>query len=107
MALYRVSPPPLDHVRIFCQQKNITGVPASPSYGIDAPFGLLASFLSAPLYLYATLYGKFQIWENLLQNISMDVNLSEPCLDCGCGRGMVLLMLARLKKKLATSNEQM
>jgi tRNA1(Val) A37 N6-methylase TrmN6 len=61
----------------------------------------MLSFFTAPLYLYATLRGKFQVWEALLCDMTKDIDLREPCLDCGCGRGMVLLMLARLKKELA------
>ncbi|CAF1238141.1 unnamed protein product [Adineta steineri] len=100
MSLYRVSPIPIDHIEIFRQQTNPPSIPSSPTYGIDAPLGLIASLWSAPLYLYATLSGKFQVWEALLHDIVKDIDLSEPCLDCGCGRGMVLLMLARLKKEL-------
>ncbi len=101
MSLYQVSPIPVNHIETFRQRPNPPAIPLSPTYGIDAPLGLVLSFFTAPLYLYATLRGKFQVWEKLLRDMVKDVDLSEPCLDCGCGRGMVLLMLARLKKELA------
>lgn len=106
MSLYRVSPIPVNHVDVLRQQPNPISIPLSPKYGIDAPLGLLASSIFAPLYLYATLRGKFQVWERLLHDIIKDVDINEACLDCGCGRGMVLLMLGRHKRELSTTNEQ-
>jgi hypothetical protein len=104
MSLYKVSPIPINHIEVFQQQSDPIIIPSSPSYGIDAPFGLVASNIFSPLYLYATLRGKFKVWEALLHDMAKVVNISEPCLDCGCGRGMVLLMLGRLKKELATKS---
>ncbi|CAF1645865.1 unnamed protein product [Adineta ricciae] len=106
MSLYRVSPIPLDHVEVFRQQSDPPTIPSNPSYGIDAPLGLIASSFAAPLYLYATLSGKFQVWEALLRDLVKEIDLHEPCLDCGCGRGMVLLILARLKKEIRTKTNQ-
>ncbi|UJR38574.1 hypothetical protein I4U23_031240 [Adineta vaga] len=106
MSLYRVSTIPIDHIKVFRQQSESPEIPSTPSYGIDSPLGLIASLWSAPLYLYATLSGKFQVWEELLKNIIKDINLNEPCLDCGCGRGMVLLMIARLKKEFRLENDR-
>ncbi len=99
MSLYRISAIPVNHIEVFRQQLDSISIPSSPSYGVDAPLGLVASFITAPLYLYATLHGKFQVWETLLHDIKKDIDICEPCLDCGCGRGMVLLMLGRLKKE--------
>ncbi|CAF1259523.1 unnamed protein product [Adineta ricciae] len=65
MSLYRVSPIPLDHVEVFRQQSDPPTIPSNPSYGIDAPLGLIASSFAAPLYLYATLSGKFQIVDEI------------------------------------------
>ncbi len=106
MSLYKISPIPVNHIEVFQQQSDPIAIPSSPSYGIDAPLGLVASNISSPLYLYATLSGKFQVWEALLHDMTKVVDMCEPCLDCGCGRGMVLLMLGRLKKELATKGVQ-
>src|SRR4051794_26944356 len=103
MSLYQVSPAPVNHIEAFRQQPNPPSIPSSPTYGIDSPLGLVLSFFTSPLYLYATLRGKFQVWERVLRDMIKNVDLSEPCLDCGCGRGMVLVMLARLKKELSTT----
>ncbi len=106
MSIYQVSPAPVDHIDFFRQQSNSVSIPSSPSYGIDSPLGLAASLWTAPIYLYATLSGKFKVWEALLHDLPKDVDISEPCLDCGCGRGMVLLILARLKKELASTTPE-
>jgi len=89
------------------------------SYGIDAPFApallafmaalevalavisgsvrplLAALFILAVLgfYLYATLRGKFVVWAELLDQLSLRGD--ERILDLGCGRGAVLLMAAQ------------
>lgn len=107
MSLYRISPEPVNEIEVLRQQQDPISIPTSPSYGIDAPLGLVASNLFAPLYLYSSLRGKFQVWETLLRDMSKDIDLCEPCLDCGCGRGMVLLMIGRLKKELINKNNQM
>lgn len=63
----------------------------------------MLSNIASPLYLYATLRGKFKVWEEVLRDMAKNIDFSEPCLDCGCGRGMVLVKLASLKKELATT----
>jgi hypothetical protein len=45
MSLYRVSPLPISKIEVFRQQSDSISIPSSPSYGIDAPLGLLASNL--------------------------------------------------------------
>ena len=99
MSLYRVCSPPLNEIEVYRQESDSISIPSSPTYGLDAPLGLLASNIFAPLYLYATLRGKFQVWQRILNDISKQIDLCEPCLDCGCGRGMVLIQIAHLKKE--------
>jgi arsenite methyltransferase len=93
--------------------------PRRGSYGIDAPYapaflavlivvyvvlaivtGARAYWVSIlfPLafettYLYATLRGKFVLWSELLDRLSLRGD--ERILDLGCGRGAVLLMAAQ------------
>ncbi|KAJ5832212.1 hypothetical protein N7474_000523 [Penicillium riverlandense] len=74
-------------------------VPSTPSYGIDSPLGLLASSILAPLYVYASRKGKFEVWDRLLDELPSEI-LTAPALDIGCGRGLVLLKIAQRKKKL-------
>jgi len=64
-------------------------VPSKPSYGLDSPLGLVLSTVLAPLYLYSSLKGKFDVWDNLPSEI-----MTAPTLDIGCGRGLVLLKIA-------------
>src|SRR5439155_21225884 len=45
-------------------------------------------------YRYASRYGKFAVWRDLL--LSLGLRGDEHVLDLGCGRGAVLLMAARL-----------
>lgn len=89
------------------------------TYGIDAPYGpafmaavaaleliLAVSFGNVlnllaglfvlfvlGLYLHGTLRGKFVIWADLLNSLSLRGD--ERILDMGCGRGAVLLMAAQ------------
>lgn len=85
---------PENHV---IQLKLTNGIPPSkPSYGIDSPMGLCLSSILAPLYLYASLKGKFDVWDKLLAELPADV-FELPALDVGCGRGMVLLKIAKYK----------
>ena len=58
--------------------------------------GLLASNIAAPLYLYASLKGKHDLWDTLLKSLS-NGDFEGPSLDMGCGRGMVLLKVAQRK----------
>lgn len=75
-------------------------IPSDPSYGIDSPLGLVSSLFFAPLYLYASKKGKLEVWDNLLNDLPVEI-FSAPALDMGCGRGMVLLKIAARKKKVA------
>jgi ubiquinone/menaquinone biosynthesis C-methylase UbiE len=45
-------------------------------------------------YLYASMFGKFSVWADLL--IGLPLGGDERILDIGCGRGAVLLMAAKL-----------
>ncbi len=72
---YWVSPAPVNHIEMFRWQANPLGIRRSPTYVIDAPLGMVLSFFTAPLYLYATLSGKFQVWEDLLYDMAKDVDL--------------------------------
>lgn len=56
----------------------------------------------APLYLYASLRGKFDIWDKLLAELPADI-FELPALDVGCGRGMVLLKIAKYKQDAASA----
>jgi SAM-dependent methyltransferase len=61
-----------------------------------ASFELLSSgppLLTAAIYLHATTRGKFRIWAELLEDLSLRGD--EYCLDMGCGRGAVMAMLAK------------
>jgi len=64
--------------------------------GFFAPwlFILAAVFLiQVVFYLHTTIRGKLTVWENLLDRLNL--RGSERALDLGCGRGAVLLALAR------------
>lgn len=54
------------------------------------------SSFAAPLYLYATLSGKFTFWDQELERIEPAL-LAGNTLDAGCGRGMVLIKTAKHK----------
>jgi arsenite methyltransferase len=54
----------------------------------------LFMFLNAACYLYTTRRGKFQVWAEMLTELSLRGD--EQVLDIGCGRGAVLLMAAAL-----------
>jgi SAM-dependent methyltransferase len=71
-----------------------------PAYGLDSVSGLLMSNVCAPLYLHASLRGKFIVWDELLAALPQDI-FRGPALDLGCGRGMVLLKIAARKRDLA------
>lgn len=51
-------------------------------------------FLSTASYLYTTRRGKFVIWARLLAQLHLRGD--EQVLDLGCGRGAILLMVAKL-----------
>lgn len=78
---------------------------------VDSPAGLVASLVFAPVYLYASMKGKFDFWRNLLEEVmlrpkdptegSPALDLSLPTLDAGCGRGMALVQAAKTRAQLA------
>jgi ubiquinone/menaquinone biosynthesis C-methylase UbiE len=49
------------------------------------------------------LKGKFDVWDNLLAHVPSET-ITAPTLDIGCGRGLVLLKIAQLKKNLSESS---
>ena len=86
-------------------QSSSRAVPSNPSYSLDSPLDLVLSTILAPLYLYASLKGKFDVWDNLLADIPPEIIRTN--LNMGCGRGLVLLKTAQLKKKaLSESSPQ-
>ena len=64
--------------------------------GLGVAAGYFAFFLllSVADYLYASLFGKFAVWAQLLR--SLELRGDERLLDLGCGRGAVILMVAKL-----------
>lgn len=98
--IYATDEPP-NHITLLRSSHRTS--PSKASYGLDSPLGLLSSNVLAPLYLYASLKGKFDIWDKLLEELPIEI-FSSPALDVGCGRGLVLLKIAR-KKKDAILNE--
>jgi arsenite methyltransferase len=49
--------------------------------------------LQTASFLYTTMRGKFEVWDGLLDGLALRGD--EECLDMGCGRGAVLVALAR------------
>lgn len=72
--------------------------PLTPLPAVDSPGGFLSSFPFTPLYAYATLRGKFAVWDNVLPMLPGEV-FDGPTLDAGCGRGMVLIKTAQRKRR--------
>ncbi len=72
----------------------IGSVFSNPSIGIPALDIGLALAASAADYLYASRVGKFAVWADLVR--SLHLRGDERVLDLGCGRGAVLLMVAKL-----------
>lgn len=66
----------------------------APIWGIVNGLVSLYLLLSAASYIYTTRRGKFQVWSELLARLYLRGD--EQVLDLGCGRGMVLLMVASL-----------
>ncbi|KAJ7199021.1 putative methyltransferase [Mycena pura] len=97
---------PLDHIAAINASPTKPPVPSQPSYGIDSPLGLVFSNALSPLYLYATLKGKHDLWSALLSSLP-ETAFAHPTLDAGCGRGMVLLQVARRKQALGHSGSDM
>ena len=64
--------------------------------GVAVAGRTVALALAASLadYLYASMFGKFSVWADLL--IGLGLRGDERILDIGCGRGAVLLMAAKL-----------
>jgi SAM-dependent methyltransferase len=69
-------------------------VDSNPTIGIPALNIGLALAASAADYLYASRVGKFVVWADILR--SLHLRGEERVLDLGCGRGAVLLMVAKL-----------
>lgn len=55
-------------------------------------YGIVAVILGS-IYMHTTLRGKFRIWENIVDQLS--IRPDAKILDLGCGRGAVLLMAAK------------
>jgi arsenite methyltransferase len=72
----------------------IGSVSSIPAVAIPALNIGLALSLSVADYVYASRLGKFAVWAELL--VSLDLLGDERVLDLGCGRGAVLLMVAKL-----------
>ena len=64
--------------------------------GLAVAAGYFACFMlvSVADYLYASLFGKFAVWADLLR--SLELRGDERLLDLGCGRGAVILTAAKL-----------
>ena len=64
--------------------------------GLAVAAGYFAFFmlLSVADYLYASLFGKFAVWAEVLR--SLELRGDERLLDLGCGRGAIVLMAAKL-----------
>jgi ubiquinone/menaquinone biosynthesis C-methylase UbiE len=104
-AVYETAQPAVeDHIQSIGQSANKPETPTKPSFGLDSPMGLLASNITAPIYLHASLRGKHVVWDELLAEVPDDL-FYKPALDVGCGRGMVLLKIAQRKKALASTGE--
>lgn len=67
-----------------------TGAPAGSAVGPAIPFVLFAMFFV--VYMHSTLRGKFDVWDELLDQMELDP--AAKVLDLGCGRGAVLLAVA-------------
>ena len=63
-------------------------------WAIFAGLGGLEMLLSTVGFLYTTRAGKFAVWAELLRDLGLRGD--ERVLDLGCGRGAVLLMVAKL-----------
>ena len=72
----------------------IGSVLSIPTVAIPALNIGLALAASVTAYLYASRFGKFAVWAEIL--LSLHLRGDERVLDLGCGRGAVLLMVAKL-----------
>jgi SAM-dependent methyltransferase len=102
-SIYDMETEPQDWIKHITSLLNVPPTPSKPRYGLDSPMGLLASNIAAPLYLYASLKGKHDLWDSLLRKLP-DGLFQGPALDMGCGRGMVLLKVAQRKKAISASD---
>ena len=99
-SLYKSDSKPQDYMCTLAANISESGDVATwkESYGIDAPLGAIASLFCIPMYMYATLKGKFKVWDDLLDQNPCPSE--SPSLDVGCGRGMILLKLALKKRSI-------
>src|SRR6266480_8107476 len=83
-------------IGILCTIAGIilTGWLASPILSIIALLYGLFFLASTGSYLYVTRRGKFEVWADILTQLNL--HGGEQVLDLGCGRGAVLLMVAKL-----------
>ena len=65
-----------------------------PAIAVPAGYIGLVFLLSVADYVYTSRVGKFDVWAELL--LSLDLRGDEHVIDLGCGRGAVLLMVAKL-----------
>ena len=66
-------------------------IPAAPGIAVSIAVGLLAM---VAVHAHTTLRGKFAVWAGILSGLGLKGN--ERVLDLGCGRGAVLLAVAKL-----------
>ena len=66
-------------------------IPAAPGIAVSIGVGLLAM---VAVHAHTTLRGKFAVWAGILSGLGLKGN--ERVLDLGCGRGAVLLAVAKL-----------
>ena len=71
----------------------VTALAARRRIGRLLLLGAVIEGLRAGTYLYATLRGKFVVWAREVD--ALDLTGAEQVLDLGCGRGAVLLLVAR------------
>jgi arsenite methyltransferase len=71
----------------------VTAVVAGPFAAIWPGLIGLYFVVSASVYLHTTTRGKFAVWEEVLDRL--DLRGDERVLDLGCGRGAVLIAVAR------------
>lgn len=102
MAMYKSGNEPENHIARL--RSTNRPVPSKPTYGLDSPLGFIASSFLSPLYLYASLKGKFDVWDKLLAELPPEI-YNSSALDVGCGRGLVLLKIAEKKKALSAPSD--